>query len=100
MSTTLSLNIYFLHFDFIDAIALVPAHQLPSLLSYDNFASMHFANSDYHRNSAGESGKGNGVGVVRSEGRNDDLIGANVKNAEHAVNCIGDLCFEVNFDEN
>lgn len=70
-------------------------------LNYDSFGSPHFANFDFHRNSAeGNEATENDVEAAKSEGRNDDWIGASGRSVERAVSCKGDSCFEVNFDEN
>ena len=87
--------------NFIDEIEIVLSPRLPWPLNYDNFASMCFANFDYHKNSAEENGvMENDVGVVKSEGRNDDWIEENGKSVERAVSCTGDSYFEVSFDGN
>lgn len=68
---------------------------------YDNFESLHFANFDSHKSSAGENGETeNDAGAVKSEGRNGGWVEANVRSVERAVSCKGDSCFEVNFDGN
>lgn len=68
----------------------------------DSFASLHFANFDSHKSSAGENGvSGSDVEAVRNEGKNDVWIEANDgKNAAHVADCISDWYFEVNFDVN
>ena len=88
----------------IDAIALDPPQML-LLLSpdYDNFVWMHFANFDSHKSSVEwENGElGCDVGVVRNGEKNDAWTEVNdAKNAAHVADCISDLYFEVNFDEN
>lgn len=87
--------------EFIDETALDRLLRLPSPLNYDNFASMHFANFDFHRNFAeGNGAMGNDVGAAKSGGRNGDWIEANGRSVGRAVSCKGDWCFEVNFDGN
>ena len=83
-----------------DGTELVPLLKLPSPLGYDSFESLHFASFDFHKSSAEESGMGNDVGAAKSEGKSDDWTAASGKNAERAVGCRGDSCFEVNFDGN
>lgn len=86
---------------FTGATALDRSQKPPSPLNCDSFALTRFANSDFHRNSAGENAAmENDVGAVKSEGRSDDWIGASGRNVERAVSCKGDSCFEVSFDGN
>lgn len=75
---------------------------LPLSPDCDSFASLHFANFDSHKSSAGENeGLGSGAEAVRNEGKNDVWIEASDgKNAAHVADCISDWYFEVNFDVN
>jgi hypothetical protein len=87
----------------IDATALVrPRMLLPLSPGCDSFESLHFANFDSHKSSAGENGVlESDVEAVRNEGKNGVWIEANDgKNAAHVADCISDWCFEVNFDVN